>query len=66
MKFHELENMQLNGYSCYLREHNKKGKFVYYLKKEINDINRKYIGIKSFIENIEFQCLYDLTDIKIK
>jgi hypothetical protein len=66
MKYPELEHLNLNGYKCYLREHNKKGRFVYYLKKEINHIHLKYKCIKSFIENIEFQTLHDLTDIKIK
>jgi hypothetical protein len=65
MKFHELENMQLNGFSCYLRKPNKKGLNIYYLLKQ-DKIGRFYKDIKATFENIEFQCLHELTDSKLK
>lgn len=66
MKFQELENLNLNGFVCYMRQHNKKGKFVYSLQKELINEKRKFIVIKSLFENIEFQTLHELTDLKLK
>lgn len=65
MKFTELENLNLNGYQCYLRKPSKKGFNIYYLLKNDN-LGRLYLDIKAKFENIEFQCLHNLTDTKIK
>jgi hypothetical protein len=65
MKFEELENLNLNGFSCYLRKPNKKGVFIYYLLK-FDEVGRLYKDIKATFENIEFQTLHELTDLKLK
>jgi hypothetical protein len=65
MKFQELENKKLNGFNCYLRKPNKKGVVIYYLLK-FDEVGRLYKEIKATFENLEFQCLYELTDTKLK
>jgi hypothetical protein len=65
MKFHELESKQLNGFSCYLRKPNKKGLMIYYFLK-LDEVGRLYKEIKATFENIEFQCLHELTDTNLK
>ena len=66
MKFIELKNLNLNGYTCFFCERDEKGTPIYHLQKE-NPIEKgKFLYIKGKFENLEFQCLHDLTDTKIK
>ena len=58
-KFTELNKLNLNGYTCYMKQPTTKGRFVYSFSKKYNN---GFLNVVALYENIEFQLQNNLSD----
>lgn len=60
-KWSELNQLNLFGFDCYMKQQTKKPNvFLYYFKKQLD--NKDYCRVVCTFENIEF-CLYKLISL---